>query len=68
MNRQRPTSPCFHYCKLDQVSGRCIGCGHNYDEILLWQHLPEVRRDEAKREAKAFLSGRKGEERRPAAS
>ena len=60
MNSRRPVNPCFHYCKIDHDAGRCGGCGHNYDEILMWCHLPQERHDAAEREAKAYLAVRVG--------
>ena len=60
MSYPRPVNPCFHYCKIDPDAGRCNGCGHNYDEILLWCHLPQERREAAEREAQEFLTARGG--------
>lgn len=58
MTDPRPVNPCFHYCKIDPEAGRCLGCGHNYDEILGWRRLPPERRAEAEKEAGEFLAAR----------
>ncbi len=59
--------PCFQYCDIDPDAGRCNGCGHTFDDVLTWGQLTPERRDEADREAKAFLAARAGTEARQSA-
>jgi predicted Fe-S protein YdhL (DUF1289 family) len=38
-------SPCINVCRLDPVSGHCLGCWRTLDEIAAWSTLdPAARR------------------------
>jgi predicted Fe-S protein YdhL (DUF1289 family) len=38
-------SPCVSVCRMDEVSGLCIGCMRSIDEIAIWSTLaPPARR------------------------
>jgi prolyl-tRNA editing enzyme YbaK/EbsC (Cys-tRNA(Pro) deacylase)/predicted Fe-S protein YdhL (DUF1289 family) len=40
-----PPSPCISVCRMDEVSGLCVGCLRSLDEIAAWSSLsPPVRR------------------------
>jgi predicted Fe-S protein YdhL (DUF1289 family) len=39
-------SPCVGVCKLDQVTGFCLGCGRTGDEIGAWISMSERQRDD----------------------
>lgn len=39
------TSPCTGICKLDEVTGWCVGCGRSGDEIATWGTLPNTARE-----------------------
>ena len=58
MTTPRSAHPCFQYCDIDPAVGRCHGCGHKFEEVLTWGQLSPERRDEAEREARAFLGAR----------
>ena len=30
------TSPCIQVCRMDEVSGLCVGCWRTLDEIAIW--------------------------------
>ncbi|MEW4468077.1 DUF1289 domain-containing protein [Parasphingorhabdus sp. JC815] len=36
-------SPCNNICKIDRISGFCIGCGRSLDEITEWSSAPPAR-------------------------
>ncbi len=38
-------SPCVGICKLDEVSGFCLGCARTGDEIGRWSGMSEMQRD-----------------------
>lgn len=38
-------SPCVGICKLDDVSGQCLGCARTGDEIGRWSGMTEMQRD-----------------------
>ena len=40
------TSPCTGICKLDTITGWCLGCGRSGDEIATWATLPGPLRDD----------------------
>ncbi len=40
----RPSSPCVKICVVDPLSGLCIGCGRNVEEIASWSELGERER------------------------
>ncbi len=40
----RPSSPCVKVCVVDPLSGLCIGCGRNVEEIASWSALGEDER------------------------
>jgi len=38
------SSPCLAICRLDPVSGHCIGCGRTTLEIARWVEMSEAER------------------------
>ena len=34
-----PDTPCIQICKLDPVSGYCLGCSRTIEEIAAWSRL-----------------------------
>lgn len=34
------SSPCTGVCRIDRVSGHCLGCRRTMDEIVDWPMLP----------------------------
>ncbi|HOI52180.1 MAG TPA: DUF1289 domain-containing protein [Azonexus sp.] len=34
-----PASPCTNVCRIDPVSGFCVGCRRSLDEIANWSRL-----------------------------
>ncbi len=41
MNEEKPTTPCVNLCKLDKISGLCVGCGRTRAEIAGWKKMTE---------------------------
>ncbi len=41
MNEEKPTTPCVNLCKLDGISGLCVGCGRTRAEIAGWKKMTE---------------------------
>lgn len=39
-------SPCVDICKIDGISGFCIGCLRTRDEIREWKAAPDERRQQ----------------------
>jgi uncharacterized protein len=39
-----PPSPCNQVCKLDPVTGLCIGCSRTLDEIEVWPRASNAQR------------------------
>jgi predicted Fe-S protein YdhL (DUF1289 family) len=37
-------SPCINICKMDSVSGLCIGCFRSIDEISAWSRTDDLHR------------------------
>ena len=37
-------SPCINICKMDSVSGLCIGCFRSIDEITVWSRTDDAHR------------------------
>jgi uncharacterized protein len=37
-------SPCTRVCSIDQVTGRCAGCGRTLDEIARWAQMTDDQR------------------------
>ncbi|HMW23931.1 MAG TPA: DUF1289 domain-containing protein [Burkholderiaceae bacterium] len=37
-------SPCVNVCRLDPVSGYCLGCWRDLDEIAAWSRLDAAAR------------------------
>lgn len=42
---QGPSTPCVRNCCLDD-DNVCLGCGRALDEILQWQSVSEMQRDD----------------------
>ncbi|WBY06267.1 DUF1289 domain-containing protein [Sphingomonas sp. 7/4-4] len=38
-------SPCNNICRIDDVTGWCIGCGRSLDEIARWGTTSDADRD-----------------------
>lgn len=38
------TSPCNGICRIDSITGWCLGCRRTLDEITDWPHLGEAGR------------------------
>ena len=47
--KPRISSPCVKVCKIEPVSGLCIGCRRTTEEIGLWVRLSEPERQEIMR-------------------
>lgn len=41
---QEITSPCVGICSVDDLSGLCVGCFRNMDEISQWWDMNEAQR------------------------
>jgi len=41
----RAASPCVSVCRLDSVTGWCVGCGRSGEEIGFWRAASEAERD-----------------------
>lgn len=39
-----PASPCTNVCRIDPVSGFCVGCRRSLDEIANWSRLDAAAR------------------------
>ncbi len=37
-------SPCVNICRIDAVTGRCIGCRRTLDEIARWPVIDDAER------------------------
>lgn len=46
MSDKKPKSPCVKHCKIDKVSGFCVGCKRTRSEISGWKRLSVVQRQE----------------------
>jgi predicted Fe-S protein YdhL (DUF1289 family) len=53
---EKPSTPCVNLCKLDAVSGLCIGCGRSKAEIIGWKNMGEPERRAIMRALPARLS------------
>ncbi len=54
-------SPCVNICRMDEVTGWCVGCQRTLSEIAAWSTMGA----EAKREVWAQLPRRRGPEPAP---
>ena len=41
---QEITSPCVGICSVDDLSGLCVGCFRNMDEISQWWDMTDAER------------------------
>ena len=37
-------SPCINICRMDSVSGLCVGCYRTIEEITVWSRTDDTRR------------------------
>jgi len=37
-------SPCINICKMDDLSGLCLGCFRTLDEITVWSRTDDAQR------------------------
>ncbi|HEX6794624.1 MAG TPA: DUF1289 domain-containing protein [Casimicrobiaceae bacterium] len=51
-------SPCISVCRIDEASGRCIGCLRTLDEIAAWSTLDDAQ----KRAVWAAIAKRRSDE------
>lgn len=35
-------SPCINVCRIDAVTGRCLGCRRTLDEIAAWSRMDDA--------------------------
>ncbi len=42
---QEVTSPCIGICAVDDLSGLCLGCFRNMDEISQWWDMNDAERN-----------------------
>ncbi len=46
MNKLNFESPCINYCKLNEVTDICEGCGRTIKEIMRWKFMTYKERKE----------------------
>lgn len=46
------TSPCINICRMDDISGLCVGCQRTLDEIAGWSRSDDQQRREILRRIK----------------
>ena len=39
-------SPCISVCKMDEVSGMCLGCKRTVQEIAMWLYYSENEKEQ----------------------
>jgi uncharacterized protein len=64
-SQERPVcaaSPCINVCKMEALSGLCIGCQRTIDEIAAWSQASNAER----RCILAAVESRRAEKQRPA--
>ncbi len=44
MTMEKPSTPCTGACKIDGISGLCVGCRRTKAEIVAWKNLDEPER------------------------
>ncbi len=44
MNNDFYVTPCQSICKINEISGLCIGCGRTIEEISLWSRYSHEKR------------------------
>ena len=38
---EEAASPCIKVCRIDEMTGRCVGCSRTLAEIAAWRELSE---------------------------